>query len=141
MEVEKRKYYIQSYTFTMLGFLIDENEFEVTPAISRVLSVVEFDTQVQRKGRRFELENSNTNELSLLFVEGNNTLSEIIRYNTNLNLVKSKNISEYDVFINNDYYGSDVDEIQLNNGDKFRVVVTKIDNTKESNITFTNGII
>jgi hypothetical protein len=141
MEVEKRKYYIQSYTFTMLGFLIDENEFEVTPAVSRVLSVVEFDTQVQRKGRRFELENSNTNELSLLFVEGNNTLSEIIRYNTNLNLVKSKNISEYDVFINNDYYGSDVDEIQLNNGDKFRVVVTKIDNTKESNITFTNGII
>jgi hypothetical protein len=141
MEVEKRKYYIQSYTFTMLGFLIDENEFEVTPAVSRVLSVVEFDTQVQRKGRRFELEKSNTNELSLLFVEGNNTLSEIIRYNTNLNLVKSENISEFEVFINNDYYGSDVDEIQLNNGDKFRVVVTKIDNTKESNITFTNGII
>lgn len=141
MEVEKRKYYIQSYTFTMLGFLIDENEFEVTPAVSRVLSVVEFDTQVQRKGRRFELENSNTNELSLLFVEGNNTLSEIIRYNTNLNLVKSENISEYEVFINNDYYGSDVDEIQLNNGDKFRVVVTKIDDTKESNIIFTNGII
>ena len=29
MDLEKRKYYIQSYEFTMLGFLIDENEFEV----------------------------------------------------------------------------------------------------------------
>ena len=34
MEVEKRKYYIQSYEFTMLGFLIDEDEFEVSPAIT-----------------------------------------------------------------------------------------------------------
>ena len=28
VDVEKRKYYIQSYEFTMLGFLIDEDEFE-----------------------------------------------------------------------------------------------------------------
>ena len=141
MEVEKRKYYIQSYTFTMLGFLIDENEFEVTPAVSRVLSVVEFDTQVQRKGRRFELENSNTNELSLLFVEGNNTLSEIIRYNTNLNLVKSENISEYEVFINNDYYGSDVNLIQINNGDVLKFEITKNDPLDESTLTLISKVI
>ena len=28
-DLEKRKYYIQTYEFTMLGFLIDEDEFEV----------------------------------------------------------------------------------------------------------------
>jgi hypothetical protein len=44
MDIEKRKYYVQSYEFTMLGFLIDEDEFEVSPAISRVLQVVEFET-------------------------------------------------------------------------------------------------
>jgi hypothetical protein len=34
VDVEKRKYYIQSYEFTMLGFLIDEDEFEVSPALT-----------------------------------------------------------------------------------------------------------
>jgi hypothetical protein len=27
-DLEKRRYYVQSYDFTMLGFLIDEDEFE-----------------------------------------------------------------------------------------------------------------
>jgi len=31
MDLEKRRYYIQSYSFTLQGFLIDENEFEVKP--------------------------------------------------------------------------------------------------------------
>jgi hypothetical protein len=49
MDLEKRKYYIQSYEFTLLGFLIDEDEFEVSPAVSRILQVVEFETQTTRK--------------------------------------------------------------------------------------------
>jgi hypothetical protein len=48
-DLEKRKYYVQSYEFILLGFLIDEDEFEVSPAISRVLQVVEFETQTTRK--------------------------------------------------------------------------------------------
>ena len=31
LDIEKRKYYIQNYTFIMLGFLIDEDEFEISP--------------------------------------------------------------------------------------------------------------
>jgi len=33
MDLEKRKYYIQSYDFTMLGLLMDEDEFEIKPAV------------------------------------------------------------------------------------------------------------
>ena len=51
MDVEKRKYYIQTYEFIMLGFLIDETQFEVSPAISRILQVVEVDQKV-RKGKQ-----------------------------------------------------------------------------------------
>ena len=43
MDLEKRKYYIQKYDFTMMGFLIDENQFEVFPAISRTFQVFEVD--------------------------------------------------------------------------------------------------
>lgn len=43
MDLDKRKYYVQSYEFTMLGYLIDEEEFQVKPAVSRVLELFEVD--------------------------------------------------------------------------------------------------
>jgi hypothetical protein len=141
MEIEKRKYYIQSYSFTMLGFLIDEDEFEVSPAVSRVLNVVEFDTETQRKGKRMEINSENNNELTILFIPGNLIINDVFRYNTNLNLIKTENINSFDVYINNDYYGSDVSEIQINNGDTLKIEVVKNEITEESIILFTNSII
>jgi hypothetical protein len=49
--IDGRRFYIQNYKFTMLGFLIDKEEFEVKPAISRFFLMNEFiDTrQVERK--------------------------------------------------------------------------------------------
>jgi hypothetical protein len=41
INTDSRKFYIQSYDFTMLGFLIDEEEFEVKPAINRISQVFE----------------------------------------------------------------------------------------------------
>ena len=52
MDVEKRKYYIQSYSFTMLGFLIDEEEFEVSPAISRTLQLNETESKDVRRQKK-----------------------------------------------------------------------------------------
>lgn len=40
--VESRRFYQQTYNFTMLGFLIDPDEFEVKPAINRMLILNEF---------------------------------------------------------------------------------------------------
>ncbi len=40
--LDGRRFYIQNYTFTMLGFLIDDEEFEVKPAISRMFLLNEF---------------------------------------------------------------------------------------------------
>lgn len=42
--IDGRRFYIQNYKFTMLGFLIDSDEFEVKPAISRFLLLNEFIT-------------------------------------------------------------------------------------------------
>jgi len=39
--MDSRRFYKQTYRFTMLGFLIDDEEFEVKPAISRALLVYE----------------------------------------------------------------------------------------------------
>ena len=40
--LDNRRFYIQNYTFTMLGFLIDDEEFEVKPAVSRMFLLNEF---------------------------------------------------------------------------------------------------
>jgi hypothetical protein len=40
--LDGRRFYIQTYTFTMLGFLVDDEEFEVKPAVSRMFLLNEF---------------------------------------------------------------------------------------------------
>jgi len=140
MDITKRKYYVQSYEFTMLGFLIDENEFEVSPAVSRILQVVEFDTTSRVKQKKIGIDNKSV-DMDILFVVGNNIITEIFEYTTNSSLTSTDNVDTYDVFINNDYYGSDITEIQINTNDVVRFVVTKKDNTQEANIKLRNLLI
>jgi len=40
--LEGRRFYMQNYSFTMLGYLIDSDEFEVKPAINRLFTMYEF---------------------------------------------------------------------------------------------------
>ena len=131
MDLEKRKYYIQSYEFTLLGFLIDENEFEISPAVSRVLQVVEFDTNKTRRRIKKEI-TSGGNEIDVLFVVDNNIISQIFDYTTNIVVASTINVASYDVFINNDYYGSDLTELQINTNDILKFVIVKLDNSNES---------
>ena len=138
--LEKRKYYIQSYEFTMLGFLIDENEFEVSPAITRILKVLELDNR-KIINRKKDKEDVIVGPKEILFIIGNSTITQVYDYNTNI-LVKSKiNISSFDVYINNNYYGSDLTEIQINNKDTLRIVIIKTNGGLESKILYENTLI
>ena len=49
--LDNRRFYSQSYQFTMLGFLIDSDEFQVKPAISRAFTMFEFikDTKFKKQ--------------------------------------------------------------------------------------------
>jgi hypothetical protein len=58
-----------------------------------------------------------------------------------MSLVGTDNVDIYDVYINDDYYGSDVSVIQITTNDILRIEVTKIDNTQESKITFNSKLI
>ena len=40
--IDGRRFYVQNYQFTMLGYLIDSEEFEVKPAINRLFTMFEF---------------------------------------------------------------------------------------------------
>lgn len=140
MNIDKRKYYIQSYDFTMLGFLIDENEFEVAPAVSRVLTVVEFEKESFTRGRRKNITDEST-VTKFLFVVGNNILSQVFDYTVDLNLGETTNIESYDVYLNNQYYGSDLLQIQINTNDVLKIIVVKNDDTKEGIIQLNDEIV
>ena len=140
LDLEKRKYYVQSYEFILLGFLIDEDEFEVSPAISRVLQVVEFETQTKKKQPK-KLSNPASTTLDVLFVVGNNIITQIFDYTVDLNLGETDNVESFEVYINNDYYGSDIEQIQLNTNDTLKLIIVKNDDTKDSIIKFNNLLV
>ena len=137
LTIEKRKFYIQTYEFTMLGFLIDEDEFEVSPAINRLLQVVELDKGVSRKQKKINNNPASTN-LDVLFVVGNSLISQRFDYTVNLNLGDTSNVKNFEVYINNLYYGENVGIIQVNTGDVIKIEVTKNDDSLESKIQFNN---
>lgn len=141
LSIEARKYYIQSYDFTMLGYLIDEEEFEVKPAIARVAQVMELDNYVSRKKRKDFPENPDSFPTELLFLSGVTSLSDRIDFTADMTIVETNNVDTYDVYINGNYYGSDVPIIQITTNDILNIQVTKQDNLKQSVITFDNKIV
>jgi hypothetical protein len=140
MNIDKRKYYIQSYDFTMLGFLIDENEFEVAPAVSRVLTVIEFEKESFMRGRRKNIADEGTST-NILFIVGNNIISQVFDYTVDLNLGETTNIDSFDVYINNQYYGSDLYQIQINTNDVLKIIVVKSNDTQEGSIVLENQLV
>jgi hypothetical protein len=63
-------------------------------------------------------------------------IDDRVDYRINLSFIKSSNVDEYFVYINDDYYGQDVQTIQLNTGDLLRVEITKETAGQEALIEF-----
>lgn len=92
-DIGKRKYYIISYTFIMKGLLIDEDEFQISPAVTRQLSMFEVDTL--NKSRRVVVEPPRPDnfDLDLTFVPGVTSLSEVFRYTVDLKVTSLENLT------------------------------------------------
>ena len=134
MDIDKRKYYIQNYEFQMLGFLMDEDEFEVSPGISRAVTLYEVSNKT--KSRKVEINPPRPNEfeVDVEFLNGNTSLSENFRYMVDLSLISTKNVDSYSVYINDDYVGDDVSTLQINTNDLVRFDIVKVNSSADANI-------
>ena len=141
MSLDSRKYYVQNYDFTMLGYLIDEEEFEVKPAIARVTLLTELTGNGNNKKRDKYPKNPNKFLENYLFVIGNNTLTDVVSYTANLSFGTSSNVGSYDVYINGDFYGSNIQNIQITTNDILRIDIIKTNNNLESSIQFINLLV
>jgi len=135
MDIDKRKYYIQNYDFTMLGYLIDEEEFEVRPAISRALQMFEVETATRKQKRKKYPENPDSFNLTISFTGNNLTYSHVMEYMVNMSLEIKDNVTSYDVYINGDNYGQ-MNPIPINTNDQLDIIITKT-NPGDSSLLFT----
>ena len=132
MSVDKRKYYIQNYTFLMMGFLMDEEEFIVAPGITRALTMVEVAGQTGARKAKGEPPRPNNFDLNFRYVVVNSGLTETFAYTADIVLGETYNVDSYSVYINGDYVGDDISTIQISTGDILNLNVVKSDGTKES---------
>ena len=140
MDLEKRKYYIQKYEFTMMGFLIDEEQFEVSPAISRTFQVIETDQRnIKRKQKKqspIELE-----VITLQYLNNITTQERYFEYTCNLLFDRSVNIEEFSVYINEQYYGDNVESIQINTNDMLRIDIISSGGSEDPYLLFTQSLV
>lgn len=144
-EIEKRKFYIQSYNFTMMGFLIDENEFEIKPAISRTLALIETD----QKTKRLKKPNNgliSDEKIMINFDVGVTEYSRTYEYNSDIKMLGSNNITSYQIFINGLLYGTNLfslpnSKIQLNTNDVLLIQIIKTNPNLISSFEFISKIV
>jgi hypothetical protein len=141
MDVEKRKYYIQSYEFTMMGFLMDEDEFEVKPGVERVFQLFETTQGIDNRKRRSLSDNPKNYNTTIEFVDENVFATKRFYDKVDLTLIKTDNVDSYDVFVNNEYYGINPVKIQLNANSIVRFEIVKEFPNQTSTIEFKATIV
>ena len=141
LNMDARKYYVGTYEFTMLGYLIDEEEFEVKPAIARVAQIFELDTYTSRRKRKDWPENPDEFPSVFTFLSGVTILSERIDFTADISVISTDNVVSYDVYINNNYYGTNVNLIQITTNDILRIEIEKNNNSLTSTIQVDNKLV
>lgn len=139
LDLEKRKYYIQKYPMTLQGFLLDEDEFVVQPAIVRTMQVYETDTSIKKK--RPKKNELLPLDLTFIYDIGNDSFTDKIFFTSDMKVGSVENVDSYSVYINDDFYGNDITEIQINTGDIIKIDIVKDDNTKSSKIVLQQQLI
>jgi hypothetical protein len=136
IDIGRRRFYIQNYEFTMLAFLLDEEEFEVAPAVSRIFNTYEVVQSRSRGKKKSYPENPDSFETAMLYPAGTNTKSIMVDYTGDFVVDQTENITSWDVYINGDFYGSDVSVIQVNTNETLRVDIVQTDVTQPSKIIY-----
>ena len=141
MDVEKRKYYIQSYDFTMMGFLMDEDEFEVKPGVERVFQLYEVTEGNDNRKRKSPSNNPKNYNTTIEFVDEDVLVTKRFYNKVDLTLIKTNNVESYDVFVNDEYYGRNPIKIQLNSDSIVRFEIVKDFPNQTSTIEFQATIV
>ena len=140
-ELQKRRYYIQTYTMKMLGVLLDEEQFERTPAVSRVLTMMDVGVKTRQRKATTLSPNENTVPGLYQFISGNTQLNDTIYLNYDYYFIQSNNVVSYDIYLNNTLIGTNLNYFQVNSGDVLKIIVTKDNAGLSADILFDTKLV
>jgi len=123
IDTEERRYYQQSYQFQLQGFLLDEEEFEVKPAINRSLVLYGFDEKNRRKERKNIGEKNPDKVRTVIEFDAVTTVKTIdYVYNNNITIMRTSNIDSVTFSIGSVILDTPV---LVSGGDKLTITIVK----------------
>ena len=131
IDTEQRRYYQQTYNLQLQGFLIDEEEFEVKPAISRSLLFFDTNTSHKESGKgspsivnqeEMNIYNKNKFRRKLDFSAAETMKKITYAYKAEVTLIRSDNVGSISYTINGT---ATQGQIQVNIGDVLTVTIVK----------------
>lgn len=126
--LEQRKYYVQPYTIKMMGYLLNENDFQVVPAVNRTILLTEIEEGKQMPSTKaFEGIYGQKKDISINFNFIDNVLNYTITITNSAiyNNIVTNNVISYTYLLN----GSSVTTpFTVNQGDQLTVTITSKNN-------------
>lgn len=140
-DLSGKRYYVQSFEMKLQGYIVDSEEFEVKPAISRTFITTEVDERRPRSIVRFikdETEKDKTLKVIIQYLPSAPTSLKFKTDNrTNFTTIATNNVSSYTIYKN----GSPVSlPFIADTEDEITISIVKTDSTKIAEITL-NGLI
>ena len=141
-DLEGKRFYVQTYEMKLQGYLVDEEEFDVKPAISRMFVTTEIETKRVKPVARFikdDAENDKSLKVVVQFLPGAPTSLRFKTDNkTSFSSVDLDNITTYTIYLNGNpvsvpFVAEPTDQIIIN--------IVKTDSNKISEITLRGLII
>jgi hypothetical protein len=137
--LDERKYYVQLFTIKMMGYLLDEDDFIVSPAVSRGIQFYEISEELYRAPYQVDVDDqNNTICINVIFQRGVSSVTipiEIDATYNNLNVTNSDSV----IFKKN---GVTVTlPFTANNGDQLYIKINKTDGNEQSEVELSGIII
>jgi len=75
--IDGRRFYLQNYNFTLVGYLMDSDEFQVKPAVSRLFTMVEFIKDNPKYGRAKSVSKDSLVQTTSIFADGEQSVFNV----------------------------------------------------------------
>tara|TARA_Y100000592_G_scaffold15141_1_gene22055 strand:- start:2115 stop:3197 length:1083 start_codon:yes stop_codon:yes gene_type:complete len=142
IDTEERRYYQQSYQFQLQGFLLDEEEFEVKPAISRSLVLFGFDTKNRRGDVKNMGEKNPDTVRNVVIFDKTGVITDVkeikYEYKTDIDVLRVTNMADFKFKLN----GTSVDlPLLVNPGDVLKIEINKQTIGVKSTITLQEKLV
>ncbi len=123
--LDEKRYYVQLFSIKMLGYLLDPQQFEVTPAISRSINFFEIAENVHYAAYQIKTrEEDEIIELNISYEPGINIFQLTVENDALINNISIENISSYTITVNGDVKTI---PFEVKFGDTLNITITKLD--------------